>query len=60
MRRPTAWRGGSKAQQSCVPATAQSEYLEFWWSGEEILNFSGPEREKIFNFSAPEKDTIEF
>ena len=22
MRRPKAWRGGSKAQQSCVPATA--------------------------------------
>ena len=22
MRRPTAWRGGSNAQQSCVPATA--------------------------------------
>ena len=25
MRRPTAWRGGSKAQQSCVPATAPSK-----------------------------------
>ena len=27
MRRPTAWRGGSKAQQSCVPATALGVWL---------------------------------
>ena len=27
MRRHKAWRGGSNAQQSCVPATALSSYL---------------------------------
>ena len=44
MRRPTAWRGGSNAQQSCVPATAlgvwlfvnrmRSENIELWCSGD--------------------------
>ena len=44
MRRHKAWRGGSNAQQSCVPATAlgvwlfvnrmRSENIELWCSGD--------------------------
>ena len=44
MRRHKAWRGGSNAQQSCVPATAlgvslfvnrlRTESIDFWCSGD--------------------------
>ena len=69
MRRHKAWRGGSNAQQSCVPATAlgvwlfvnrlRTESIDFWcsWNKKVMLVLR---EQKILIFGVPGTENIDF